>query len=196
MHLVRGQTTGRLDELLVLVQSPGPSVLLSSLPRPGDFVSVRFVPSINAAAAPVITAHGVSVSTVTGEVSALPVAPARPVRNFIVDCEVVISDAAAPGGQFRPTSARVRVHIHAARTRAWLTPTPLSIHQGANGQRLSVLAQFNARAAGPADDTVADISATRDLTWAPGPAAVTVDAATGALTGNLASGPAAITANL
>ena len=75
MHLVRGQTTGRLDELLVLVQSPGPSVLLSSLPRPGDFVSVRFVPSINAAAAPVITAHGVSVNTVTGEVSALPAAP-------------------------------------------------------------------------------------------------------------------------
>ena len=117
-------------------------------------------------------------------------------RNFIVDCEVIISDAAAPGGQRLLPPVRVRVHIHAARTRAWLTPTPLSIHQGANGQRLSVLAQFNEGAAGPAEDTVADISATRDLTWAPGPAAVTVDAATGALTGNLASGQAAITANL
>ena len=109
-----------------------------------------------------ITAHGVSMNTVTGEVSALPVAPAgRPVRNFIVDCEVIISDAAAPGGQRLLPPARVRVHIHAARTRAWLTPTPLSIHQGANGQRLSVLAQFNEGAAGPAEDTASQTSAPR-----------------------------------
>jgi hypothetical protein len=196
MHLVRGQTTGRLDELLGLVQSSGPAVLLSTAPRPADFVSARFIPHLNAAAAPVITAHGVSIDTTTGEVSALAAAPARPVRNFIVDCEVTITDAAAPGGQRTLPLASVRVHIHAARTRAWLTPNPLSIRQGSPGQRLSVLAQFNEGAVGPAEDTVCDITATRGITWAPGPAAVTVDAASGALTGNALSGPVAVSANL
>jgi hypothetical protein len=196
MHLVRGQTTGRLDELLFLFQSPGAPVLLSAVPRPADVRSVRFNPRIRAPAAAVITAHGVSVDTATGEVTALPAAPARPVRNFIVDCEVTITDANAPGGQRMLPLASVRVHIHAARTGAWLSPSPLSIRRNSPGQRLSVLAQFNEGAAGPAQDTVCEITATRGVTWAPGPAAVGVDPSSGALTGNALSGPVAVTANL
>lgn len=190
-HVLRGHSAGPLDrDLLLLQAAPAPNVTADTAPRPSDVADVRFVPRIRAAFAPVINAFGVRVDTATGEVEALATPPAPPLlRNLSVDAIVSLHDASQPGGQRDLPAAPIRVHVHGAVTAAWLGPARLSIHQGADGQRLGVLAQFD-------DGTVGDLTHHRGITWASAGAAVAVDPVTGELTGTAVSGPVRITATL
>jgi len=190
-HVLRGHSTGPLDrDLLLLQAAPDPDVTADATPRPSDVADVRFVPRIRAAFAPVINAFGVRVDTATGEVEALTTPPAPPLlRNLSVDAIVSLHDASQPSGQRDLPAAPIRVHVHGGVTAAWLSPARLSIHQGADGQRLGVLAQFD-------DGTVGELTHHRGITWASAGAAVAVDPVTGALTGTALSGPVRITASL
>jgi len=185
IHLLRGKKR-RLDGLLLLHQADGTQPTGRDRPLPGDVASLTFVPRIKGAVVGgVITARGVKVDTATGEVEAVSPAPAPPLlSNLVVEARCQVNDAAAPGG-VRNLVATMRIHVHTSVTRAWCTPTPLSIHKGADGQRLSVLAQFD-------DNTVGDITQHPGFAWAsaiPGKVAV---AATGELSAPGATGGPAV----
>jgi hypothetical protein len=185
IHLLRGKKR-RLDELLLLHQADGTQPTGRDRPLPADVASLTFVPRIKGAAAGgVVNAHGVKVDTGTGEVEAVSPAPAPPLlSNLAVEARCQVNDAGAPGG-VRNLVATMRIHVHTSVTRAWCTPTPLSIHKGADGQRLSVLAQFD-------DLTVGDITNHPGLAWVsavPGKVAV---AATGELSAPGATGGPAV----
>jgi hypothetical protein len=153
IHLLRGKKRC-LDELLLLHQADGTEPTGRDRPLPGDVASLTFAPRIKGAApGGVINAHGVKVDTATGEVEVVSPAPAPPrLSNLVVEARCQVDDPAAPGG-VRNLVATMRIHVHTSVTRAWCTPTALSIHKGADGQRLSVLAQY--------DDTVGDINELR-----------------------------------
>jgi hypothetical protein len=188
LHVVRGHQTRRLDEILVLVQDPPPSVFASATPPPADVAKVEFQPLINhtGAVLGLIAAHGVVVSTTTGLVRTFATPPVPALANFIIDARVRVR---VPGGTRDLPAAQMRMHVHNGVTDAWLTPSPrLRIRRGADGQRFSVLARFD-------NGTVGDLTANHGVTWGSSDPAVQVDA-DGALTGTALSGPVTVTATL
>jgi hypothetical protein len=102
--VLRGRSTGRLDQVLGLQQDPGPNVLASSVPRPAGVTVISFNPGIRAPAGPVRTAHGVRITTATGQVEALaaPAPPVPAVSNFLVEAEVTVAGRPHP---FRAAAA-------------------------------------------------------------------------------------------
>lgn len=184
IHLVPGTVSPRLDQLLAIEDSLGNR--FGNNPHPG--VVVTFTPRFFGAPA----AHGVTVSTVTGQVTVANPLPAAPfLRNFIIDCT-------ATEGATRFTRM-IRVHIHPGITRHWVTPGRLNVPLGARNMRFSVLAELT-------DGTFGDITnwgafetptAARNeifvqtdpaprrpaLTWSSNAAGIPVDARTGVLTG-------------
>ncbi len=178
-HVLRGESTGRLDEVLFIFQDPGAPVLVSDTAhRPGDITNITFVPGIRAGPGAVVTAYGVQITTATGQIEAIAAA-APLVRNFLVQAVMTVN------GVVDPFQATVRVHVHDGGVRqVWCTPSTLTIRIGAPGQRLAVLAEFG-------DDTVGDVTNHPGITWASAGAAVAVDAGTGALTGTAVTSPGA-----
>ena len=122
-----------------------------NFPRPSG-ITVKFVGEFDGAPGP---AHGVKlVDSTTGEVIAADSYPTTRLHNFLVRAEV--SDAS---GTF-PITPRIRVHLHGglAGSKAWLTPNPLTIRRGADGQRFTILAEFD-------DGTIGDISRLPFVRW-------------------------------
>jgi hypothetical protein len=201
LHVLRDQSTRRLDEILFLMQDPprsppqDPHVLASETPRPGDVVSVEFLPLFNhpPPLLGLIFAHGVVVDVENGRVGAAATPPATAVANFIINAVVTVTDpAGGPDKELPP--AKLRVHVHRSVADMWITPDPFGIRRGADGQRLSVLARFD-------DDTVGDLTDNHGVTWTPTPtgAAVQVDPGTGALSAGpptAGSGPVSVRATL
>jgi hypothetical protein len=134
IHLLRGNKSQRLDEILVLELSDDSAVLANS---PPSGVSVEF--KANFAGAP--DNHGVEVNTVTGEVEAKAINPERPLlRNFLIHAVVTDLSATQP---IKPVS--IRVHIHSQIEHIRLTPDPLTIRHGADGFQFTLLARFDDR---------------------------------------------------
>jgi len=101
-------------------------------------IDVDFKPLINLGATGNVHRFGITIDTKTGlfEVDdTLPEAPNR-LYNFII--EATVTDATTN----ESVISAVRIHIHDGIIEAWLTPSRLSIHLGADGQRFSVLADF------------------------------------------------------
>ncbi len=95
------------------------------------------------------TGRGVSFDAATGEVTVTsPLSPQPRLLDFIVVARVV-------DGVQTPFNAYIRFHIHAGLTRMWLTPSPLTVRQGARNARFSMLAEFT-------DGTYGDVS-----NWSP-----------------------------
>jgi hypothetical protein len=190
IHVLRGQTSRRLDTLLAFELDPDPDPRkqehASDRPFPPDVTGVTFAPIFNFT----LAAHGHKVDQATGavEVRALP-ANAVNVPNFIIQANVTHRSLSAP----IPLRLPIRVHIHRAVTAVRLTPNPLTFRKGALHARFTVLAEFDDD--GTAGRTVGDISFHPGLTWASSADSVTVDAA-GWLTAKAAGQDPTITVTL
>lgn len=142
--------------------------------------------------------HGVGVDRASGEVDVRTAALKG--RSFI------ITASATQAGTTHTT--RIRVTVHRALTRMWLTPGPrLTVRDGASGMRFSVLALFD-------DGIIGDIGNwspfekpgaahtyvhargvnSPALTWSSAGPPVAVDAETGVLTASADTGRSVITA--
>ena len=114
----------------------------------GQAASVTFVPNILGSS----TEHGLEVDVAAGIVKAGPHPknpdPNKPdfpkVRNFLLTA--VFDDGAGHSSQ-----TEIRIHVHDSVEEIWLTPSKLSIHQGADECRFTVLARFD-------DECVGDIT--------------------------------------
>ncbi len=184
LHVLRGQTSRRLDEMLMLEDSGGASVAASVRPLPADVTSVSFRPIF----AFTLAAHGHVVDAATGAVTVAAALPAgtTAVPNFIIDPDVRHTSASAP---IVLPPHPIRLHIHGSVTKVWLTPDPLTVRVGAADVRFSILAEFD-------DGTVGDISFHPGVTWASSAVAVPVDPSTGFISPTASGLVATITATL
>ena len=150
----------------------------------------------------VISGHGISMSTKTGEV--MVDSASMKGHSFLITATATQGAATA--------TARIRVNVHDAIDRLWLTPKVLTVRKGAKNMRLSVLAQFDdgvigditnwspfEKPAGPSDHTYVrpKDSDNRVLAWESeimsGTSKVTVDLDTGVLNATGESGITKVT---
>jgi hypothetical protein len=118
---------------------------------PGQAASVAFIPNLLGS----VGDHGVEVTADIGVVKAKPHPNPNPdpnadppfpkVRNFLL--AAVFDDGAGHTSQ-----TEIRVHLHDSVEEIWLTPSTLSIHQGADECRFTVLARFDDNVDGPVGD--------------------------------------------
>jgi len=124
-------------------------------------INVEFKPLINLGASGNVHKFGITIDTGTGlfEVdSTLPASPNR-LYNFII--EATVTDETTN----KSISSAIRIHIHDEILAAWLTPSHLSIHLGADGLRFSVLADFLDRVAGQTYHQIGDITRFPGFFW-------------------------------
>lgn len=155
IHLVAGATSRPLsEELRIYYGSPQHMTLASAPPANVDVV---FRPAFTCALTPaeIFIGFGVTVHRRSGVVTFSGHAAAgHRLRTFLIHAEVRDRTYNPP----RPSVQRIRVHLHDLVRNAWVTPQQLTIHRGADGQRFSVLAQFD-------DDTVGDVTQVPGITW-------------------------------
>jgi hypothetical protein len=176
IHVLRGTTSRRLDEILELVRDGGQDPVLASAQNlPADVDGVKFEPNFfGASQVGAVAGHELEVNTKTGEVKAFsnpPTPPDPKIRNFVIEARVSVRQ----GGTTKEFVIPVRVHVHGEVTELWLTPSPLTIHKEADGERFSVLAAFD-------DQTVGDLTRMPGIAWDPqAPGNVDVNVASGEL---------------
>jgi hypothetical protein len=193
LHLLPGLTSPRLDHLLWLRYTD--KVCRADNPQEG--VTVMFAAAFMGAP----RGFGITMSPTSGEITVDATLPSGPrPRSFLVT-----ATASAAGGSTQ--SARTRIYVHDHVTALWLTPNPLTIRQGAEDARLSLLAQFDDGVIGditnwspdatPAETarTYVHESGSSDplLVWSSeDPAVISVDDTTGVLDAKAVSGSTAI----
>jgi hypothetical protein len=163
IHVLRGNTSRRLDTMFFFEMDPGPNVAGSISPLP-DTATLTFDPIFAFTAA----THGHAVDPGTGAVTVAAALPggAIAVPNFIIQANVTHSSPLAPNPL---PPLLIRVHIHGAVTGVWLSPDPLTVRLGTSTTRFRVFAEFD-------DGTSGDISSHPGLTWASSDASVTLSA--------------------
>ena len=172
IHLVAGATSRPLSENLRIFYDSPQKVTLANAPPPNVDVVFRAAFAGALTPADLFIGFGVTVNRRTGVVTFGGHGAGHRLRNFLVHAEVRDNNYTPP----RLHVQRMRVHVHGAVTDAWLTPSSLTIHRGANGQRFSVMAQFD-------DNMVGDVTLIPGIIWRSGFPAGTIDvAADGALT--------------
>jgi hypothetical protein len=179
IHLLPGETSSSLLDLLVIQQDTTPPTLTFANAPPADVDSITFTPNFVSAAVPPENG-GVKVDTATGKVT-VGAAPTLP--SFVI--EATLKTKAPNVKTIGPIP--IRVLVHKTITDIWLTPSTLTIRRGADGLRFAVLARFD-------DNTVGDITRRPGITWATSNATQVAVDATGALTAVVNPGGATITA--
>ncbi len=147
LHVLRNSSSLSLRSLLLLEEDNGNLVRGDAAALPADVLGIAFIPEFAAVAAPgnALEGGGVRIVPQTGVVTALPNPPTPRLRSFLVRVQVIRQ------GNPPLVGLTIRVHIHESVTEIWLTPSPLTIADDADGQRLTVLARFD-------DDTIGDIT--------------------------------------
>jgi hypothetical protein len=131
LHLLPGLQSPQLDQLLTIIAGGVPA----RGDRPPAGVTVAWTQSFVPGAA---GTGGVVVDPGTGLVTVGGPLPAPPrLLDFLVIATVT---EAATGTSLQ---AYLRVHLHTALLRLWLTPSTLTVRVGARGVRFSVLAEFD-----------------------------------------------------
>src|SRR5574342_51966 len=133
IHLVPGLASPRLDQLLT-VSTTTHGGLRSDIPAPDDPWSVSFAPSFTPSPTDPFT-KGVRVDPATGEVRVKPPPAGSRLRTFTVTASVRQGATTL--------TAKLRIHVHGAVVAKWITPSSLTVRQGAKGMRFSVLARFD-----------------------------------------------------
>ena len=133
IHLIPGLASPRLDQLLTVFTSTHGG-LRADIPAPDDPWSASFAPSFKPSTTDRFT-KGVSVDTRTGEVSVQPLPAGSRLRTFTVTASVRQGT--------NTFTARLRIHVHGAVVARWITPSSLTVRQGAKAMRFSVLARFD-----------------------------------------------------
>jgi IgA Peptidase M64 len=146
----------------------------------GQSSLVNFVPQIQGN----VTDHGIELQADVGIIKALshPNPDFPRVNNFLITA--VFDDSAG-----HTDETEIRIHVHDAVKEIWLTPPALSVHQGSDECRFTVLARFN-------DESVGDITDWSGLTFQSGDESVVKVLNTGVLQAVAGTGSAPITAAL
>src|ERR1051326_6449078 len=132
IHLIPGQTSPRLLDLLEYFDDRNGRWYTYVSIEDQPHMSVRF--SAGFLGAP--SAFGGTLDPLRGDVAVAAPLPAGPrLRSFIVTATVNNGTTAF--------STTIRIYVHASLTRRWLTPTELSVRQGAKNMRFSVFGQFD-----------------------------------------------------
>jgi hypothetical protein len=177
IHVLAGETSASLLDLLVIQDDATPPNPVFANTPPADVASVTFTPNFFSIGSPPRNGD-VQVDTANGKVT---VGPAPTLKSFVIEATVTTADARKLG------PIPIRVLVHKAIQEMWLTPPTLTIRQGADGQRLTVLARFD-------DDTIGDITRRPAITWDSSDAAKIGVAVNGELTATTHPAAATITA--
>ena len=133
IHLIPGLASPRLDQLLKVFTTTSDRGVRASDPLLGDTWSVSFAPSFKPA--PTEFTQGVKVDPKTGRVTVQPLPVGSRLRTFTVTGTVKQGT--------NTFEAKLRIHVHGAVIAKWITPSSLTVRQGAKGMRFSVLARFD-----------------------------------------------------
>jgi hypothetical protein len=166
IHLLPGETSSSLVDLLVIQEDTTPPRFSFANTPPADVASILFTPNF-LGVGPTPVNGGVTVDTSTGKVS---VAAAPTLKSFVIEATVTTK----PPNPRTLGPIPIRVLVHTAILDIWLTPSTLTIRQGADGLRLTLLARFE-------DQTIGDITRRPGIAWATSDATQIAVAANGAL---------------
>ena len=133
IHLIPGLSSPRLDQLLRVFTTGLDHSVRASEPQIGDSWSVSFAPSYKPA--PTEFTQGVKVDSKTGRVTVQALPAGSRLRTFTVTGTVTQGT--------NTFTATVRIHVHGAVADKWITPSSLTVRQGATPMRFSVLARFD-----------------------------------------------------
>jgi hypothetical protein len=163
LHVVRGVPSPRLDQKLrIRDDAMSPSIVRGDSPPP--HVDVRFRAHIEPElplGLEFLVAHGIRVHTGfdsthgTGVITVEPAPPGgRRLHNFLLTASAFDRNT---GTKIERT---IRVHVHDAITRAWMTPSTLGVRPDGGLCRFSLFAEFD-------DQVIGDISnwASFAMTW-------------------------------
>jgi hypothetical protein len=186
LHIVNGAESVDLRSLLVIDDSVAGSKFATSLPVGVILIFIPYFISAPVAGLPNVRGNfGVQVNTDSGIVKVTQAVPR--IRSFLIEANVQDTNIPPPNNTF---SAFIRANAHGGIERIWLTPSEIHLHQNANQQRLTLLAEFT-------DGRMGQVNNIPGLAWATSAAGtVGVDAGTGKLTISAAAGDATITATL
>ncbi|HET6479915.1 MAG TPA: hypothetical protein VFG35_07755 [Actinoplanes sp.] len=198
IHLVPGYTGPRLDHLLFIEHTAGN--VRADTPPPD--VTVSFASNFPVGGPGV---GGVTVSA-RGEVTVTGPLPAPP---RLLDFLVIATVTEGPGPNPPTFTAYRRFHIHTSITRSWMTPSQLTVRQANRRCRFDLMAEFDdgsygnltawcpASTPAPTDRTYVRANGvnTPAIVWSATGGAVTVDPASGELTGVANAGNAVIKAD-
>lgn len=182
LHVVTGAKTMDLRTLLAVQDSVVGAKFANALPAG---VTVKFIPRFTTAvvAGNVVGNFGVQVDTTSGIVEGVG---APRIRSFLLEAEITDTNV-VPAKKF---STFIRVSTHAGIQRIWLTPAPIHLRQSANGQKLTVMAEFT-------DGRMGMVNSIPGLAWTTSAAAVVnVGASSGELSIITMAGSADITVTL
>lgn len=181
LHVVNGGSSVDLRTMLAVDDSVDGLLFANALPAG---VTVAFTARFQtlAVSAKLQGQFGVNLDTTSGVVS---VVAAPRIESFLV--EATVTDSRPPAQTF---TAFIRVNAYAGIRRIWLTPSEIHLNQGANGQKLTLLAEFT-------DGRMGMVNRIPGLIWVPSPTGVVgVNRDSGELTVNAAAGNATITVTL
>jgi hypothetical protein len=211
LHLMSGLTSPKLIQLLEVYDATAKTWYYGDqVPAAAGF-SIYFSVGFNALMTPdgLTSGHGVTVDPDTGEVTVLASTPAGPpLRSFIIN--VTGTQTGSTGAT--PLSTTIRVYVHRALVKRWLTPDELSVRQGATNMRFSVLASFDDGVIGditnwgyliapPTDPRITFVHRTGSAkpvhAWSvdgqiPAPGTVTIDPNSGEITAHTSGGGAEV----
>jgi hypothetical protein len=196
IHLLPNHSSPELAQLLLVDDLTGTTVT-SRKPADVPGLTLTFLPQWK-----IGVDHGVDVDEKTGKVTVRTAAIRG--HNFIIKVQV---------DQDPTITTRVRVHVHETLSSLWLTPSPMTVRQGAERVRFSVIALFDQVVSGTLvvkDGITGDISnwspfltptggaltyvhlkdtTTPALTWAATGGPITVDPLTGFVSAPVDNGP-------
>lgn len=159
IHLIRGQTSERLDRRLVFGIVPEGTKRGDEYIQANQDVSLEFKPLFKGTrSGDLLEGHGLKVNVKTGQIEVQKTAPATVKSNFII--EAVAKNL--PDG---PTFTEIiRVHIHPSAVRIWLTPDRLVVRPAEATRPETTSSRFTVRAEF-SDGVVGDITRDHGVTW-------------------------------
>jgi hypothetical protein len=162
IHVLPGKPSRHLKEILLLVDDKLGAFMANALPQELNNVNIEFSPKIalTSDTPPDVTGHGVEVNLVTGAVTVTTPLPTPHLRTFIIEAIISFPDPTNSSNTKELAPLPIRMHVHTSVVDMWLTPSTLTIPEGANGQRFTLLARFD-------DDTIGDITRMPGITWTP-----------------------------
>jgi hypothetical protein len=168
IHLVRGsagQSTAALTDWLRVVLPDGSTQSFVDYRGAHPDVSVLFSPSflVDSETPTAFQGFGITVEKTSGKVSVSKApAPAPAPSNFML--EAAVTEGTGPSATVQ--SAFIRVHAHDHVERIWFTPSRLSVRARPGTGGTDINYPFTVRAEFD-DGTVADVTASPELTFAP-----------------------------
>jgi hypothetical protein len=140
---------------------------LDDHPAPAGDVRLEFRPTFTAPppAGDEWTNFGIKVNRLSGEVTFENVPAPNPAPfNFIIEAVITQNTGGIPPADIDPVP--IRVHVHDAATRMWLTPQRLTVRRLTAAGDDETDYRFTARVEF-SDGIVGDLTAFHDLSWAP-----------------------------